>query len=443
MRIAVIGSGISGLASAYLLRDLGEVHLFEKEDRLGGHSHTVEVFFDQKSIFVDTGFIVFNPHNYPNLVKFFEMLGIESIETDMSFSVSLDDGAMEYEGSLKGLFSQPKNFFSLEYWRMLVDLIRFYNFAPQQIAKGCGSSFETLSDFLKRTRYRPAFINNHLVPMSAAIWSASTNSIMNFPVHTFMAFMQNHKLLNFFNRPQWRTVAGGSINYVNSIAEQLGNRVHLNSKITGLKRGKSGVLMSLRGQDDIWFDKVVMAAHADQSLALLEDASKLESEILSSFKFQLNRAVLHSDLRLMPRSRNAWASWNYLSKSEIKTKDINKKNSDLCLTYWMNRLQSIDNAYPLFETLNPVISPEPNLLHGEYFYRHPIFNVKAIKAQTRLELIQGMNSLYFVGAWSGYGFHEDGLNSAIKVARKLGAKVPWADSCKSNFFEKMSRPGQL
>jgi predicted NAD/FAD-binding protein len=447
MRIAVIGSGISGLASAFLLQGHGDVHLFEKAARLGGHSHTVDAIFGDVAVPVDTGFIVYNPLNYPNLIALFDHFSVPNIETDMSFSVSLGGGQMEYEGSIRGLLAQPENLLKGRYWSMLSDLVRFYKTAARQVDSGPDG--ETLGQFVARQGYGTAFVDDHLVPMGASIWSATSNAMMDFPVRAFMRFMENHKLLNFIDRPQWRTVAGGSREYVNRIAAQLGDRIHLETDIIGLRRANGGVMVNLKGQGDVWFDKVVMAAHADQSLALIDDASPLERELLGAFGFQHNHAVLHSDASLMPKRRGAWAAWNYVSEAAAPAsygvaggfgQGESSPPSDLCLTYWMNRLQSIDSAYPLYETLNPVRMPAAALIHGEFYYRHPVFDAKAIAMQPRLAEIQGQNGLFFAGAWTGFGFHEDGLKSAVAIAKTLGVEVPW--DTKVAAFPKSSEPMQ-
>jgi len=433
MRVAVIGSGISGLASAFLLNSIGDVYLFEKAARLGGHSNTVDAVFDDVAVPVDTGFIVYNPLNYPNLIQLFDLLSVPNQATDMSFSVSLGGGQMEYEGSVKGLLAQPENLLKKRYWSMLSDLVRFYKTAQRQADQG--PRYETLGQFVARLGYGSAFVDDHLVPMGAAIWSATSHSMMEFPVRSFMRFMENHKLLNFIDRPQWRTVKGGSREYVQRIADKLDKRVHCEVDIIGLRRANAGVMVNIRGQGEIWFDKVIMAAHADQSLALMGDATPLEREILGAFAFQNNHAVLHSDASLMPKRRGAWAAWNYVSNGPLSLAGVNESSaksatSDLCLTYWMNRLQSIDLAYPLYETLNPVRMPDPALTHGSFDYRHPIFDAAAIVAQPRLGEIQGQNGLFFAGAWTGYGFHEDGLKSAVAIAQTLGAGIPWKTGVK-------------
>jgi predicted NAD/FAD-binding protein len=415
MRVAVIGSGISGLASAYLLNPHTDVHLFENANRFGGHSHTVEADFDGVKVPVDTGFIVFNPLNYPNLVNMFDQLGVATQDSDMSFAVSLDGGRCEYEGSAKGLLVQPSNLLRPRYWSMFAELVRFYRTAPQ--AAFSGAANESLGDFIKREGYSEAFVCDHLLPMGAAIWSCTSQLMTEFPVRSYMRFLENHKLLNFIDRPQWRTVTGGSREYVSKIIAAIGAKAHKSTHIRGLHRVPGGVILNIQGEGEVFFDKVILAAHADQSLGLIDDASTLERDILSCFKFQPNRAVLHSDPRLMPRRKSAWASWNYVTGSD--------HDGGLCLSYWMNRLQSIDMAYPLYETLNPHIEPDPALIHGEFSYDHPLFDAKAIAAQTRLGEIQGLNNLYFAGAWTGYGFHEDGLKSAIAIARSLNVTIPW------------------
>lgn len=415
MRIAVIGSGISGLGAAFLLKDIADVQLFENADRVGGHSHTVDAKFGDVKVPVDTGFIVYNPLNYPNLIELFDKLKVPTQNTDMSFSVSLEAGASEYEGSLRGLLAQPSNLLKPRYWAMLKDLVRFYRTAPKHAYSGPAD--ESLRDFIAREGYGEAFVQDHLLPMSAAIWSCTSNMMLDFPVRSFMRFLENHKLLNFIDRPQWRTVKGGSREYVNRIVAQLGGRVHLSTNITCVRRAQGGVVLSIEGQGDVWFDKVVMAAHADQSLALLADATDAEREILSCFTFQDNKAVLHSDPSLMPHRKGAWGAWNYVTGSQ--------HDGGLCLTYWMNRLQSIDQKYPLYETLNPHIDPDPTLVHGTYFYAHPIFDERAVSAQSRLVEIQGADDVFYAGAWTGFGFHEDGLKSAIAIAKTLGATIPW------------------
>ncbi len=415
MRIAVVGSGIAGMGSAYLLSRHADVHLFELEDRMGGHSHTVTAMVPEGPVPVDTGFIVFNNRNYPNLINLFDCLGIESEQTDMSFSVSIGPGEWEYETSLNGLLAQPENLMNLSYWKMLGDLVRFYRTARNQVTSS--SREESLGEFFARENYGKPFLDQHLLPMAAAIWSCPVKTMLELPAHTFIAFLENHQLMNFVKRPQWRTISGGSRQYVSKIAEFLDHRVHLNTRVTGLTRMGDGVLLGISGEGETWFDKVILAGHADQMLPLITDASDDERNILSSFEFQMNRVLLHSDPALMPQRRRVWASWNYLTRQKIE--------DGLCVTYWMNRLQNLSCETPLFVTLNPFIEPECESVHGEYQYSHPVLDRKAIYAQQELSAIQGRDGLFFTGAWTGYGFHEDALASAVATVKSLNVKIPW------------------
>ena len=415
MRIAVIGSGISGLGAAWLLSKQHDVTVFEKQDRIGGHANTVNAHFGDKSVPVDTGFIVYNDLNYPNLIGLFDALAVDTIGSEMSFAVSLRDKEVEYEGSLKGLTAQKSNLLSPRYWSMLNGLRKFYanayRFAQETDPQ------ESLGDFIKKHGFSEAFITDHLLPMGAAIWSCPVETMMAFPARSFIQFMENHKLLNYIDRPVWRTVAGGSRSYVRKICDALGDKIITNANITSVTRGTSGVTISLDGEGDIYFDKVIMAAHADESLALMGDASAQERDILSCFQFQPNRVILHSDPALMPKHKSVWAAWNYLTSA--------RSTGDLSVTYWMNKLQSIDHKTPLFVTLNPFDEPNSELVHQEFSYDHPIFDCPAISAQGRLESIQGMNHIYWAGAWTKYGFHEDGLSSAVRIVKSLGVSIPW------------------
>ena len=414
MRIAVVGSGISGLGSAYLLNQEHEVRLFEKDSRIGGHSHTVEARFGEHLVPVDTGFIVYNELNYPNLTGLFDHLGVETLESDMSFAVSLQQRRYEYEGSLRGLLASPGNFLRPRFWQMLSDLTRFYRVAPVE-AEQAGDE-ETLGQFIERLQLGAAFVEDHLLPMGAAIWSCPASTMLDFPARSFIQFMNNHRLLHYSGRPVWRTVAGGSRSYVKKITDQL-DCVETGTNITGLRREAGGVILTIAGEGDVWFDRVILAAHADQSLALISDASPQERNLLSSFRFQPNRVLLHSDASFMPKKRACWASWNYLSAEDPE--------AGLCVTYWMNKLQSIADDTPLFVTLNPFEEPDPALLHREFSYDHPVFDRPALRAQNDLASIQGQNGLFFCGAWTRNGFHEDGLASAAAMARTLGVVIPW------------------
>ena len=415
MRIAVVGSGISGLGAAWLLSQEHDVRLFEKQDRIGGHSNTVDVDFGHSRVPVDTGFIVYNDLNYPNLIGLFSALGVKTKGSEMTFSVSLRDKQVEYEGSLRGFTAQPSNLLSSRYWSMLNGLRKFYANAYQYSQD---TSIDlSLGDFIKKYNFSDAFVHDHLLPMGAAIWSCPVDTMREFPARSFIQFMENHKLMNYIDRPVWRTVDGGSRQYVEKIVSALGDRIETNCTIRQIKRSGSGVLLTIENEGDVYFDKVIMASHADESLPLIADASDKERVLLSSFTFQENRVILHSDPALMPKRKAVWAAWNYLTSA--------KSTGDLSVTYWMNKLQSIDNNLPLFVTLNPFKEPSSELVHREFSYDHPVFDGPAIKAQAALGEIQGQNHIYHCGAWTRYGFHEDGLSSAVRVAKSFGVSIPW------------------
>ena len=420
MKLAVIGSGISGLGAAWLAHQdpsgRYDVRLFEKDSRIGGHANTVIAEKDDISVPVDTGFIVYNEMNYPNLTNLFKVLDVETIASDMSFGVSLRDGELEYEGSLRGLFAQKKNILSPRFWSMIRGLVSFYKHAV--VEQHNGPEDETLGAFIDRCRLPDAFVEDHLLPMGAAIWSCPSESMRSYPVRAFIQFLENHRLLDFTGRPQWRTVKGGSRSYVHKIRQALGSRISTGVDICGLRREAGGVILSIKGDGDVWFDKVIMAAHADESLAIISDAHTEERDILSSFSFQPNQVILHSDPRLMPKASKAWAAWNYETLST-------EESAEVCVTYWMNRLQSIDYSFPLFVTLNPLRMPADHLIHQKFSYEHPVFDTKAISAQQRLKGIQGHNNLHWCGAWTANGFHEDGLKSAVATMKTLGVTVPW------------------
>ena len=430
MRIAVLGSGISGLGAAYLSHFSHQVTLYELSGRIGGHSNTVDAIFADRTVPVDTGFIVYNAHNYPNLVGLFDHLGVDTLATDMSFSVSLDNGGFEYEGSLGGLLAQPSNLMRPRYWQMVTGLIKFYRTAVTESQKG--PEAETLGQFIHRCRLPEAFVNDHLLPMGAAIWSCSARAMLDYPVTAFIQFMDNHKLLDFGARPVWRTVKGGSREYVSKMTSRLKDRIEKNTKVNSVRRDAGGVILNIEGQGDVWFDKLIMAAHADESLKLMADATEQEANILNAFRFSENHVVLHSDPRLMPKRKRAWAAWNYLSDDQ----------SNLCTTYWMNRLQHIDMAYPLFTTLNPTFQPRDDLIHAELHYQHPIFDTHALRAQAKLANMQGQNNIFWCGAWTANGFHEDGLKSAVAVAKTLRMDIPWSSptAAYSSVHTKLDRP---
>lgn len=416
--IAVIGAGISGLSAAWLLRAAYDVTLFEAEHRAGGHADTQVVTLDGQNVPVDTGFIVFNNVNYPNLVGFFKTLGIAAHDSNMSFGVSKNNAAFEYAGGeLKQLFAQPTNIFRPCFWKMVRDILRFNKAAPALLAT---NSTESLGQYLAANHYSQPFIEDYILPMGAAIWSSSVEGMKAFPAKSFIRFFVNHGLLKVNDRPQWRTVTGGSRVYVARVLQDLAD-VKLSAAVTAVQRQADGIMLTTAsGQTK--FDQVVFACHADQALALIQSPTEAETAILGAIKFQDNEAVLHQDTKLMPVRKLAWSSWNYLSQGKPDQADA------VCLTYWMNLLQGMKTKLPLLVSLNPLIAIEPAKILLRKNYRHPQFNAAAMAAQEALPTIQGQDRLWFTGAWTCWGFHEDGIASAVAVARSLGVQAPWQTS---------------
>ncbi len=420
-RIAVIGSGISGLATAWLLGrhpDRYQVTLFEAEPRLGGHSNTVDVTLEGRTHPVDTGFLVFNDRTYPNLVAMFQELGVASVESEMSFAVSLQDPDLEWAGSnLFTVFGQKRNLLRRRFWGMLSDILRFNRESSAWIASHPGQP-RSLREFLVRGRYSSAFCNWYLLPMAAAIWSCPTAQMLDMPLASFVRFCQNHGLLQVFDRPLWRTVQGGSRAYVNKIAAQLRD-VRLACPVRAVTR--QGQLLQIAHADGSQaFDQVVMACHSDQAAAILgSTASAAQNELLASIRYQSNRALLHTDTRLLPRDARLWSAWNYFAgRGEPGTQPVG-------VSYLINRLQPLPFSTPVVVTLNPAFEPDPARMMAEFDYAHLIFDSAAIAAQQRLAAVQGHHGIWLAGAWGGYGFHEDGLKSALQVANGLGVRAPW------------------
>jgi predicted NAD/FAD-binding protein len=414
--IAVIGTGISGLSAAWLLSKRHRVTIYESASRPGGHSNTVDAPSPSGPIAVDTGFIVFNDNTYPNLIALFAHLGVKTVASDMTFAVSLDGGRMEYAGTdAFGLFAQPSNLVSPRFWSMLRDLRRFYRDAPAQAL--AMEDDHSIGALLDRFGYGDAFRDDHLMPMAAAIWSASAEQLRDYPAANFIRFCENHGLLQIANRPAWRTVAGGSRVYVRHLTDALRPQLRLGHAVVSVRRGAGGVLVrDSRGAIDR-FDDVVVATHADQALAMLDDADSNERALLGSFRYSQNRAVLHADTALMPKRKRVWSSWNYLGGSE---------SSQLCVTYWMNRLQGLPDETPLFVTLNPAKPPRPETVVHTEMYEHPQFDAAAMRAQRSLWSLQGRRHTWFCGAYFGAGFHEDGLQAGLAVAEQLGGiRRPW------------------
>jgi uncharacterized protein len=420
LRIAVIGAGISGLSAAWLLSRRHEVTLLERAHYAGGHSNTVEAPTPAGPVAVDTGFIVYNTASYPNLCALLGHLDVPTAPTNMSFAVSLDEGRYEYSGDgLRGLFGQPSNLLRPGHLRMIADTLRFFREAPALLERD-GDESLSLGDYVQREGYSDAFVANHILPMAAAIWSTPSASVMAFPVRSFVRFFLNHGLLQVAGRPIWRTVVGGSREYVRRLLDGFHGAVALGAGVTRIIREpESVVIVSSRGRET--FDACVIATHADEALALLGDAADSdERRLLGAFSYTANRAVLHRDAALMPRRRRLWASWNYLSRGEAS-------GSDLCVTYWMNNLQPLGaDAGELFVTLNPTAPIAAGATVASFDYRHPMLDARADAAQRELWSLQGRRRTWLCGSYFGYGFHEDGLQAGLAVAEELGGVPrPW------------------
>jgi uncharacterized protein len=419
LKIAVIGTGISGMSASWLLSSRHQVTVYERADRVGGHSNTVDARTPHGPVPVDTGFIVYNEQTYPNLTALYKHLNVASEATEMSLGVSLKDGALEYAGgNLATVFAQKRNILSPRFWSMLRDLRRFYRDAPADVRR-LGSR-ATLGHYLKLGGYGAAFRDHHLLPMAAAIWSAPAKAMLDYPAAAFIRFQENHGLLKLKDRPIWRTVKGGSRAYVTQLTKPYVDRIRLNETILSIKRHADGVDITSTGSGTERFDHIVMATHADQALALLAEPTATERALLSTFHYSRNLAVLHCDQRLMPKRRAVWSSWNYIGGGQNRVEDA------LTVTYWMNRLQNLKTDTPLFVTLNPARPPHAGTIFHSENYQHPLLDAVAMAAQTRLWSLQGRNRTWFCGAYFGAGFHEDGLQSGLAVAEALGGvRRPW------------------
>jgi predicted NAD/FAD-binding protein len=414
MKIAVVGAGISGLASAWLLNRDHDVTLFEAGDYLGGHTHTVDIDVDGARFPVDTGFLVFNHRTYPHLTALFRELKVDTVASDMSFAVSMADPDLEWAGSsLSTLFAQKRNLARPGFWRMLQDTLRFNRETAAALPE------VTLGDYLTRERYSAEFRDWYLLPMAAAIWSCPTQAMLGYPLTTFVRFARNHGLLQVVDRPQWQTVKGGGREYVARIVATLSD-VRLATPVKSVLRDADGVWLGLPGGDCERFDEVVLACHSDQALALLGTAaSAAERRILGAIRYQPNRAVLHTDARLLPRDERVWSAWNYMAGER------SGGEQPVSVSYLINHLQPLPTQTPVIVSLNPHVEPDPAKVIGDWDYDHPLFDQAAIGAQAQLDAIQGVERLWFSGAWGGYGFHEDGLASALAVANRLGCRAPW------------------
>jgi predicted NAD/FAD-binding protein len=419
--IAIVGTGIAGSTAAYCLsHSCHRITVYERALRPGGHSSTLDIDYGGRPISVDTGFIVYNEANYPNLTALFRHLSVATEASDMSFAVSLDRGRFEWAGQetgvAGGLFAQRRNLFSPGFLMFLAELVRFHKKAKADRQTGSIPDV-TLREYVEGLGYSRRLLEHYLAPMGAAIWSSTAAAILDFPARSFIDFFDNHHLLQW-GRPQWRTVSGGSRRYVDKMVAAYRSRLRLGTAVMAVKRTSAGVeILDSEGRHER-FDQLIIAAHAPQALAMLSDPCPRERDLLGSLRTLPNAVFLHRDARLMPRRRAAWASWNVL-------RDAHSTGAPVAVTYWMNRLQNIDESCPLFISLNPPFEPRPDLTFARLSYDHPQFDTAALGAQRRLDDIQAVNRTFFCGAWTRFGFHEDGLVSGLRAAQALGAAAPW------------------
>ena len=417
-RIAIIGTGISGMGAAYLLHQAGhDITVYEKNAVTGGHTRTIEVDYGGTLIPVDTGFIVYNLPNYPYLSAMFKHLGVAVQKSDMSFGISVNRGAFEWGArSLNAVFGQRRNLFRPSFYQLIRDVLRFNAGAEAMVAL---EPQLTLGELVARMRLSSGFMRYYLLPMGGAIWSCSPKTMLEFPARTFVRFFKNHALLDIRNQHQWYTVSGGSREYMHKLTAPYRTRIRTSCAATQVKRSADGVEITDSNGETSCYDRIVFASHANETLAMLADATDAERSILGAFEYQKNIAYLHRDASIMPKRKPCWASWVYHAEGQAGDE------MNIAVTYWMNLLQSIDEKYPLFVTLNPIQPIDPALVFDRHVFEHPVFTREAIAAQERLPSLQGQRNSWFCGAYARYGFHEDGLGSAVAVAESMGVLVPW------------------
>jgi len=430
LKVAVVGSGIAGMSAAWLLSKNHNVTVYEIEERLGGHSNTVEIIDKQKAHWVDTGFIVYNEVNYPNLTRLFDHLKVATQQSDMSFGVSINGGDLEYGSrNLNAVLGQRSNLIRGRFWRMLKDIKIFCTHSENFLTNESVKSQTTFGVFLSQRNYGPDFVNQFILPMGAAIWSTKSDEMLKQPAVTFLRFFASHGLLRIRNRIPWRTVTGGSHKYVEKLTTSYADKVRLGLGVRKVQRYPGGVkIIDVCGGAEK-FDAVVIATHADQALRMLSDPDPQERSLLGAFRYTQNHAVLHSDRNLMPKRKQVWSSWNFMGNCD----------RGVSVTYWMNSLQNIPEYFPLFVSINPKTTPDPLHVHKTFDYRHPLFDLNAWNAQKRLWRLQGYRNTWYCGSYFGYGFHEDALQSGLAVAEDLGGvRRPWTIENESNRISRFS-----
>ena len=415
MRIAIVGTGISGLTAAYLLQREHEVTLFEANNYIGGHTNTVQINEGDRRLDIDTGFIVFNPHNYPNLCKIFDALDVASRESDMSFSVHCEKSGLEYNGSdIQRLFVQKRNVFNLKFMGMLKDIMRFHKHGPEVLKQGLDDTV-TVNEFVKQHNYSDSFVENYLIPLGASLWSCPAARFRDFSMLFVLEFLDNHCMLQVNDRPVWRTVKGGSYQYVTPMTQGFRDRIFLNTAVTRVVRQQNEIELHLQDGKVAQFDEVVLACHADQSLRLIDSGEAEELEILEQFEYQDNDTVLHTDTSILPKQEKAWASWNYRIPQIA--------NGHVSVSYSMNHLQGLDTEKNYCVSLNQTKQIDPNKILRRFNYHHPMFKPGRDNAQAQHDALIRRRGISYCGAYWGYGFHEDGVRSALHVCSAFGQEL--------------------